>query len=126
MEVNPKRGYCQLTIGGKKRTLHFSMNFWVVFEKESGHTIAELDKVFGNNLSIAVIRAIFYSGLIAFDQEEKNEIDYDAVDVGNWLEDITTDEFQMVVNTMLESKLLGNSLNAGVRRHVTKSSKSPK
>jgi hypothetical protein len=126
MEVNQKRGYCQLEIGGTKRTLHFSMNFWVAFEQVSGVSISEIDKVFNSNMSLTTIRSIIYAGLMAYDQENKNIIDYDQYDVGNWMDDISQDDIQLVVSTLVSSRVLGNDLNAGVRRNVTKSTKSPK
>ena len=123
---NRKRGYCQLKIGGKIRTLHFSMNFWAAFEQASGYSISEIDKVFGSGLSLSSMRALVYSGLLAYDQENGNEIDYTIYSVGDWMEDMTPDSLTLLVNTLMESRILGNDLNAGVRRNVEKSTKNPK
>jgi hypothetical protein len=126
MEVNQKRGYCQLNIGGKIRTLHFSMNFWAAFEQASGFSISEIDKVFGNGLSLSSMRALVYSGLIAYDQENGNEIDYTIYSVGDWMEDVDQSALTLLVETLMQSRILGNDLNAGVRRNVEKSTKNPK
>lgn len=123
---NRKRGYCQLNLGGLNRNLHFSMNFWVAFEDASGHKISEIDKVFSSGVSLSTMRAMVYAGLIAYDQENGNEIDYNIFQVGSWMEDMTPDSLQLVVSTLMESRILGNDLNAGVRRNVEKSTKNPK
>jgi hypothetical protein len=126
MEVNQKRGYCQLNIGGKIRTLHFSMNFWAAFEQASGYSISEIDKVFGSGLSLSSMRALVYSGLLAYDQENGNEIDYTIYSVGDWMEDVDQSALTLLVETLMQSRILGNDLNAGVRRNVQKSTKNPK
>jgi hypothetical protein len=126
MEVNQKRGYCQLNIGGKMRTLHFSMNFWAAFEQASGYSISEIDKVFGSGLSLSSMRALVYSGLLAYDQENNNEIDYTIYSVGDWMEDVDQSALTLLVETLMQSRILGNDLNAGVRRNVQKSTKNPK
>lgn len=126
MSVNTKRGYCQLEIGGKTRTLHFSMNFWAAFENAAGFSISEIDKVLGAGLSLTTLRAMIYAGILAYDQENKQVIDYDQYDVGNWMEDVNQDHIQIIVETLMQSRILGNDLNAGVRRNVEKSTKNPK
>jgi hypothetical protein len=42
------------------------------------------------------------------------------------MEDMTPDSLTLLVNTLMESRILGNDLNAGVRRNVEKSTKNPK
>jgi hypothetical protein len=126
MELNKRRGYCQLQIGGKLRSLHFSMNFWAVFEETSGFKISEVDKVFGSGLSMGAMRALIYSGIVAYDQENRIEIDYDLFDVGAWMDDIDQNDLGLIIETLMESRILGNNLNAGVRRNVSKSTKNPK
>jgi hypothetical protein len=126
MQVNDKRGYCQLEFGGKVRTLHFSMNFWAAFENAAGFSISEIDKVLGAGLSLTTLRAMIYAGILAYDQENKQVIDYDQFDVGNWMEDVKQANIQLIVETLMQSRILGNDLNAGVRRNVEKSTKNPK
>lgn len=125
--VNKKRGYYSLSIGGKQRTLHFSMNFWAAFTDELQISLTEIDQVFSNALNLNSIRALVYAGLLAYDQEEGNEIDYNLFKVGAWLDDINTDQFNEIINTLMESKLLGNELNGGLSRNAKPTGKaSPK
>ena len=126
MNTNPQRGYYSLHIGGKERTLHFSMNFWVAFEQATGFGIGQLSEVFAGGISLMTIRGIIYAGLLANDQEQGNEIDYTIYSVGEWLADIEASEITNISEAMMSSKILGMDLNAGVRRNVTKSTKNPK
>ena len=121
--MTKQRGYYTLEIGGKKRTLHFSMNFWANFTDMLNISLAEIGDVFSNGISIKGLRALIYSGLLAYDQENKKEIDYNEFDVGNWLEDIEATEIEKIVLAMTESKILGNSLNAGLERNPDDSKK---
>ncbi|MBT7881379.1 MAG: hypothetical protein HN624_02910 [Flavobacteriaceae bacterium] len=121
--MTKQRGYYTLEIGGKKRTLHFSMNFWANFTDLLNISLAEIGDVFSDGISIKGLRTLIYSGLLAYDQENKKEIDYDEFDIGNWLEDIETAEIEKIVVAMTESKILGNSLNGGLERNPKDSKK---
>ena len=101
--MNSKRGYITIALGGKDRTLHFSMNFWCHYTDTLNVSINDLQNVFNaNTFSMTSIRALIYSGLIAFDKEEKNIIDYDEYDVGSWLEDFDGDKLKEVIQTMMQ------------------------
>ena len=85
METNKLRGYCQLELGGKTRTLHFSMNYWAVMEEVTGLTIQELSALMTSGLSITNVRNMVYSAIKTYDLEQGNEIDYTIYSVGMWL-----------------------------------------
>tara|TARA_R100000654_G_scaffold75161_1_gene111642 strand:- start:2153 stop:2521 length:369 start_codon:yes stop_codon:yes gene_type:complete len=116
--MNSKRGYVEIEIGGEKRTLHFSMNFWCHFTETLNISLNDLDKFFTSGINISTIRALVYSGLIAYDQEQKNNIDYTIYDVGSWLEDFDSEQLTKVMNTLSQSRILGNDLNMGIERNV--------
>lgn len=121
--ANRKRGFYTVKLGGKNRTLHFSMNFWANFTDEMNLPIEQIGNVFQGGVSISAIRALVYSALLANEQEQGNEIDFTIYTVGAWLEDLDATELEKVVEAMTESKILGNDLNAGIKRNVTKSTK---
>jgi hypothetical protein len=114
--ANKKRGYYTLELGGQKRNLHFSMNFWANFTDILNTPLDKIGNIFEGGLSITGIRALVYSGLLAYDQEEGNEINYNEFKVGSWLEDLKPEQLEEMVNTMLESRILGNDLNLGIER----------
>lgn len=124
--MNRKQGYYSLELGGKKRTLHFSMNFWAALTEELKVGLQDLDKVFNNEMALSSVRAIIYCALMAYDQEEGNEIDYNVFQVGNWLSDLNENQFQEVMATMTETKILGNQLNAGLKRQTETQKKNQK
>ncbi len=115
--ANRKRGYYTLKLGGKNRTLHFSMNFWANFTEAQGVALDQIGEIFSQGLSLSAIRDLIYSALLANDQENNNEIDYNKFTVGAWLEDLTGDQLNDIVAALMETKLLGNNLNMGVERN---------
>ena len=121
--ANRKRGFYTVKLGGKNRTLHFSMNFWANFTDEMNLPIDKIGSVFEGGVSITAIRALVYSALLANEQEQGNEIDFTIFKVGTWLDDLDASELESIVEAMTESKILGNDLNAGIKRNVTKSTK---
>ncbi len=118
-----KRGYYTLKLGGKNRNMHFSMNFWANFTEILGISLEEIGEVFKDGMNISKIRTLIYSGLLAYDQEESNEIDYNEYKVGAWLEDLPAEKLQDIINAMLESRILGNDLNVGIQRKVKRTTK---
>jgi hypothetical protein len=121
--ANKKRGYYTLKIGGKMRTMHFSMNFWANFTDILKVSLEELGNVFEKGVNISTIRSIIYSGLLAHDQEQGNEITYNQFQVGVWLEDVDSSNLNEIVEVMMQSRILGNNLNSGLERNVKKSTK---
>jgi|TARA_Y100000015_G_scaffold43058_1_gene52017 hypothetical protein len=124
--ANKKRGYYTLKLGGQNRTMHFSMNFWANFTDILNVPLDKLGDLFTEGVSIKTIRALVYSAILAYDQEEGNLIDYNEFKVGVWLEDFDADEINEVVNAMMESRILGNDLNAGLDRNIKNSTKKGK
>ena len=110
--ANKHKGYIDINVGGKKRTLHFSMNFWSEFTEQLNISLQDIGNVFENGISLKGLRALIYSAILANDQEQGNEIDYNIFKVGTWLDDLEADTINDIVNTMTQSKILGNSLSA--------------
>jgi len=105
------------------RTMHFSMNFWSNFTEYLNVPLDKIGDVFSGGVSIKAIIGIIYSGLLANDQEQGNEIDYNQYTVGMWLEDFDSDKLNDIVESMMESRILGNDLNMGVARNIKKTTK---
>ena len=105
-------------IGGKNRTMHFSMNFWAEFTDVMGISLEQIGQVFENGVSFKSLRAIIYAGLLANDMENDNAVDYNLYKVGQWMDDFTSDQINDVVTTMLQSRILGNDINMGIERNT--------
>jgi hypothetical protein len=93
------------------------MNFWANFTEAQGVALDQIGEIFSQGLSLSAIRDLIYSALLANDQENNNEIDYNKFTVGAWLEDLTGDQLNDIVAALMETKLLGNDLNMGVERN---------
>lgn len=117
---NKRRGYYTSTLGGRERTLHFSMNFWANFTEIMDVPLDKIGELFSGGVSISAIRALVYSAILAHDQEEGNEIDYNQFKVGAWLEDFDQNELEKMIGAMMESRILGNDLNMGINRKEEK------
>ena len=109
--TNKKRGFIDITVQGKTRTLHFSMNFWAEFTEQLGISLQDIGSVFQNGISLTGLRALVYSAALANDLENNNDVDYNIYSAGTWLDDIDAETINKIVETMIESKILGNSLN---------------
>tara|TARA_R110002072_G_scaffold160411_1_gene311636 strand:+ start:630 stop:1004 length:375 start_codon:yes stop_codon:yes gene_type:complete len=109
--TNKKRGYIDITIDGKKKTLHFSMNFWAEFTEQMGISLQEIGTVFESGISLNGLRALIYSAVLANDLEKGNDVDYTLYSAGTWLDDISAETINQIVETMAQSKILGNALN---------------
>ena len=70
--------------------------------------VRKIGDVFSQGVSIKAIIGLVYSGLLAHDQEQGNDIDYNEFKVGMWLEDFDADKLNDVVTSMMESRILGN------------------
>ena len=125
MTKNKKRGYITIKIGGKNRTLHFSMNFWAEFTDQLGVGIEQIGEVFQKGFSLAQLRALVYSGLVAYDSENNIPVDYNVFKVGMWLDEISSDDITKVINTMSESKVLGVDLKNELRQPEKKNTPNP-
>lgn len=86
------------------------MNFWVEFTEQLGVSLTDIGDVFNGGMSLSGIRALIYSALRANDLEQGNEVDYTLYSVGNWLEDLEAEKINEIVEAMMQSKILGNSL----------------
>jgi len=42
-----------------------------------------------------------YAGILAYDQEEGNSIDYNVYKVGAWCDELTTEDFYKILQTRL-------------------------
>ena len=121
-----KRGYYTTKLGGKNRTMHFSMNFWANFTDILGISLEQIGDVFAGGVSLSNIRTLIYAALLANDQENGVEPDYNQFTVGAWLEDLQADELEKIIEAMTESRILGNSLNMGSERNVKNTTKAGK
>ena len=121
--MNKKRGYITTKLGGKNRVLHFSFNFWANLTEELGITLEQIGTIFEKGFNMVSFRAIIYCGVLTYDQENGIEPDYDVYKVGSWLDDLPAEEIEKIINTMMQTRILGNDLNMGIERNTTTTEK---
>ena len=87
------------------------MNFWAEFTEQMGISLQEIGTVFESGISLNGLRALIYSAVLANDLEKGNDVDYTLYSAGTWLDDISAETINQIVETMAQSKILGNALN---------------
>ena len=106
--------------------MHFSMNFWSNFTDQMNISLDKIGDIFNGGISIKAIRSLIYSALLAHDQEQGNIVDYNEFKVGMWLEDFDAEKLNLVIEAMMQSRILGNDLNMGIARNIKKTTKPTK
>jgi len=123
--MNKKRGYYTTLLGGKQRTLHFSFNFWANLTDDLGISLEQIGSIFEKGFNMAAFRSIIYSGVLTYHQENNLEVDFNVYNVGSWMDDLEADEIEKILSAMMETRILGNDLNMGIKRK-TDTKKKPK
>lgn len=94
----PENGYYKLKSANK--WMHFSMPALIILKKDTGKDIVTWAKEYDAGDAVSQYEAlcqIAFAGLKAFDLAEHNEIDYNEVNVQNWMGTLTeldSGEFQ--------------------------------
>ena len=105
-----QRGYLELTTDEGKKWMHLSMNFIFNLEEHTGEDLITWSKKLSEGTKVKqtlMICDIAYSGLMAFDQEEGNEIDYNIYKVRNWVVETMNQDSNFTKNII---DTLSNSL----------------
>ena len=123
MAKNKHRGTCIIDIGSKKRGLVFNMNTYAIFCEGMDIELAEMDEAFGGKKQAKAICWLMYSGCVAYDEKNSKTIDYDIHDFYDWVMDISSEDTEKVMQTMIGSKTLDNDSNNGMARNVIESTK---
>ena len=122
MATNKHRGTCIIDIGGKKRGLIFNMNTYAIFCDGMGIKLIEMESAFTNQEAKSMCWLI-YAGCIAYDEKNNQTIDYSIHDFYDWCMNISQEDSQKVLETMVASQTLKNDSNNGMPRNVVKSTK---
>ena len=113
MAKTKQQGYLKTQLGGSQRTLHFSMNFLFVLEEVTGKSFQEFGDDLAKQQGLGILREcaiIVFAAMVAFDQEEENEIDYNLFKVRNWVSDKVQDDkdfVEKIVDSLKNSTIVG-------------------
>lgn len=103
-----------LNLGGKERDFHFGIGFIGLFLEKSGIQMDEIDQRLKENPFKLIPEMMYYSTYFA-DKRLGKEIDYDAYDMAEWIDEaggingkevieFTTSFFQSLVKDVPEQK----------------------
>jgi len=118
MATNKHRGTCIINIGGKKRGIIFNMNTYAIFCEGMDIEISQIEEVFNGRKQQKGFCWLIYSGCVAYDEKNGNNLDYDIHDFYDWVMDMSEKDTELVTKTMLSSRQLSNDSNNGVSRNV--------
>jgi|TARA_R110000803_G_scaffold38868_1_gene83926 hypothetical protein len=123
MATNKHRGTCIISIGGKKRGLVFNMNTYAIFCDGLDINLTEMDKVFSDRRQAKALCWLLYSGCVAYDEKNNKDVDYNIHDFYDWAMELSSEDTNKVMETMMASQNLGNDSNNGMSRNIVKSTK---
>ena len=105
MDKNKNNGYYKLKTKDGDKWLHFSRLFISKIEEVSGKDIVE----FGHDLQLLdgsldltkqfdAITDLVMAGMLAYDEKNGNDVDYDLYKVGEWLYEATEKDDKVISN----------------------------
>ena len=95
--MNLFRGEVEVEIGGQKRLLKFGINTLAVFTEKSGKGLEEM--AFG----ITDLRGLIWAALYTGARKQGTELEVDEWTVGEWLDEIDEEQFNLIMRTITES-----------------------
>ena len=119
-ETNERKGIFTFKVGDKDISLLFSMNFWRLLGKQGvkiESLAEELDGSKGVVYMLETMAKILTAGGQCYAVKYKTEFEYAEDEIFDWFEeDINETVIKEMIETMMETKVFGNSLNQGVKR----------
>lgn len=95
--MNILRGEVEVSIGGKPRLLKFGTNQLAIFTQMHKVDLSEAD--FGMHH----LRDLIYSALVAGAKKQKQDVDFDEWEVGEWIDDLPDEDLQKIVDSFTNS-----------------------
>jgi len=95
--MNILRGEIEVSIGGKPRLVKFGTNQLAIFTQMHKVDLSEAD--FGMHH----LRDLIYSALVAGAKKQKQEVDFDEWEVGEWIDELPDEELQKIVDSFTNS-----------------------
>lgn len=90
------KAYGRIDIGGKERPIKLGHNAFKIICDELGIKVSEIEKAWEQEEYILIVYAVLFSGAKA----DKIPIDFDKWDVGNWLDELSTDQLKGLFETI--------------------------
>jgi len=95
--MNILRGEVEVSIGGKPRLIKFGTNQLAIFTQMHNVDLSEAD--FGMHH----LRDLIYSGLVAGAKKNKEKVDFDEWEVGEWIDELPDEDLQKIVDSFTKS-----------------------
>lgn len=95
--MNLFRGEVEVELGGEKRLIKFGLNQLALFTEKTGKSLDEV------SFGVADLRLLIWSALYAGAKKQGKPFDIDEWTVGDWLDEIQQEDFDLIMKTITES-----------------------
>ena len=107
--MNAIKGESQIEIGGKVRSLKFGTNATALFCELHKIGLSGFASTFSaENLSPAHYRDLIYCALVSGARKNKEAVDFNAEDVGDWIDDLSEAQLSMIFDVFGASSAQGD------------------
>ena len=105
--MNRLSGYCEVELGGEKRAFKFGMNAFALACEISKQSLDEFLASMGTNA--LSIRYLIWAGASANCRSQGIDEDFNLYNVGDWLDEISSENLAVLMDTIAKSQILGGS-----------------
>lgn len=90
-----------LKIGGKRRLLKFGTNQTAIYcDKYDLSLVGYTESLSNDKVKPSNLRDLIWSALVAGAQYKGQEVDFDELKVGDWIDDLSQDDLNSVFNVL--------------------------
>lgn len=108
--MNQMRGYYEATINDKQYGLKFNSNCFRLFSELKGIELHEI----GTLNDFEGIRDLIWCAGRSWAILNRTEFPFDALQIENWLDDLSDDEMNKIVEAIKHTRIFGVEIQAGV------------
>lgn len=100
-------GFDHIDIGGQKRPIKFGTNQTAIFCQLRGITLKQFTeiinpvKIINQEIDGSEIRDLIYSGLVAGCKTTRSDVEFNEIDVGDWIDELKQDELRHIFQLYL-------------------------
>lgn len=95
-----------IEIGGKQRKLYYGLNSLEVFSTEMG--IKDLTTITQEVRTLKGVKTLIYALAYVGDIIDGNEIDYNIMDVGFWIDNLSQADLNIIISKFYDANILGS------------------
>ena len=100
----------KFNIGGKERGVQFGMGAIQIYCDEMDCDVEGLNHIMGGKKQFKAISAIIYAGLSNYCGLNDEMVDFDALKVSSWIDELPQEDYNSIMEHFKLSKVFGKSI----------------